>query len=547
MIKHTLFLLAASVSPLIAQYKATASKPVAVTTLSRLPYDLDCLKLNDPGELRGYNYYRNVAFDPQIAVNPTNPKNIVIVAQQDALANAVYNSSFPLATVVLFTVNGGKTWSQSQLVLSRCQGRTNIGANNNFISAYFPTVSFDQEGVCYILTSSYNLLAANAQTTVSVEEGNIIARSIDGGLSWNQITAAERDAGICHYLDFPFLTADRYRKGALYVVSSDDTCLVSNTCVNNPAFTGNQNIVFQKTSDGGKNWSPLSIIDSFEVDNLDFCTPIPQWHQLQVLPDKKQTLLLSSMIQRSSADTLHATTFDEIVVYRSQNQGESWKKFPVVKIPHILVTDPTSSDPILPVTDFTTKDMAINNKNGYVYLVYSDPQFNPTGQAGAVIRKSKDGGKTWSEPRPINPKSLNAQTFLPTVAVAKDGTVGVLFYDFRKNTLNTEELTTDVWMSFFDEELHQYYGEVRLTPMSFDSRKSIRGYNGVDPNNCQFDFYLSNHVGLTTHENDFLATFTVTNNACDVGMLATYPCDAFPLSKDECNRQNVVFVRIKKD
>ncbi len=521
-----------------------ASKPTFVTNTSRLPPSLDCLQLNDQHDLTGYNYYQNVAFDPQIAVNPLNHKNMIIVAQQDAIANATYNGSFPLAAIILYTLDGGETWNQSNLVLSRCQNKTDFKANNNFTSAYFPTVSFDHEGNCYIAASSYNLFEADHMPGINMEESNIVAKSIDGGINWTRPIATSRDKGICHYLDFPFMTTDPYRKHTLYIVSSDNTCLVGDTCID-PSYNGNQNIVFQKSTDTGNSWTPLSKIASFPQDNPNQCTPIPEWHQLAILPDEHHTLFLSSMIQRSPADVLDPAPFDELYLFRSQDEGKTWKRKLLAKVPHVLVIDPDSSDPILPVTDFTTKDMAVNPCNGYIYIVYSDPQFNPTGQAGIVIRMSENGGKTWTKPRPINPHSLDVQAFLPTVAVAKDGTVGVLFYDFRSFEQGDPTLNTDVWMAFFDKDLKHHLGEILLTPDSFDTRQSIRGYNGVDPKNCAFDYYLSNHVGLKTIENDFVAAFTVTANDCNIAKIGSFPCDAFPLSIDDCNRQNVIFVHIK--
>ncbi len=527
--------------------KPKVDAPIYVAGISRLAPDLACLKLNNQvSNLTAYGYYQNVAFDPQITINPKNPKNMLVVVQQDALANGNYYTSFPLASTVLYTLDGGKTWNESVLALSRCQEAGDYRANDDFMSSYLPAVSFDKEGNGYVLSSSYNLLPANRMPTISYEEANVIAKTVDGGISWIRETATTRDDGLCHYLDFPHMKADPYRKNTVYVATSDNTCFVSDTCTD-PNYTGNQYILFQKSTDGGTSWSPSTTVASFVPNDPVACTPIPMWHQLEVLPDSTKTVILSSLIQQTPPDSLDATAYDQIYLWRSKDEGATWERHTVDNsIPNVLVIDPDSVDPLLPVTDFTTKDMAVNHYNGYVYIVYSDSRFNPTGQAGAVIRMSKDGGKNWSKPRPINPKTLNEQTFLPTVAVAKDGTVGVLFYDFRNHTPDSAELSTDVWMSLFDKELKHYYGEVRLTEQSFDTRKSIRGYNGVDFENCSFDYYLSNHVGLQARENDFLAVFTVTSNACEIGGVGAFPCDSFPFTTDSCNRQNVIFVHIHR-
>lgn len=525
-------------------HKPRVSQLQHVTNLSRLPPDLTCLSLNNPAELTGYAFYQNVAFDPQIAINPTNPKNIILVAQQDTLSNAHYNSALPLSIIVLYTFDSGRTWNQSDLVLSRCQGATNYKANDNFLAAYFPSITFDPEGNCYVLSTSYNLFAASQMPEINTDEGNIIAKSIDGGISWNRVSYAFRDDGSCHFLDSPQIRADPYRKNTLYTISTDATCMLTDVCTE-PGFNGNLNITFQKSTDAASSWTPMSLIASFPPVSPTVCAPWPLLNQIEVLPDSTHTLVVSAILENSPPDSVVSTPYDEILAWRSTDGGDTWNMYTVAEnIPHVIVVDPDTISPILPVTDFTTVDMAVSHCNGNIYIVYSDTQFTTSGQAGCVIRKSNDGGITWSDPYPVNPNSLDTQAFLPTVAVAKDGTVGVLFYDFRNFTSGDPELYTDVWVAFFDKELDTYYGEVRLTPESFNARKSIRGYNGVDQLNCLFDYYLSTRVDLTVQGNDFIAAFVVTNDFCEEATISTYPCDSFPLFRDDCNRQDIAFVRI---
>ncbi len=526
--------------------KPKTTKPFHVAKTSALPTDLSCLKLNCPSELTGYEFYQNVTFDPQLAINPKNPKNMVLVMQQDVLTNAAYNGSATLSVATFYTLDGGITWNQSDLVMSRCQGATNYKANDNFMSAYFPSVTFDKEGNCYVLSSSYNLFSADHQPDVNVSEGNIVAKSCDGGISWDQVSAAFRDDGSCHFLDFPQIYGDPYRKNTVYIVSSDHTCLVSDSC-QDPNYTGNQNIFFQKTTDGGTTWTDPILIDSFPPENPDTCTPRPILNQIITLPDCDHTLVVTTVIQSHVPGDLVPTPLDTIYLWRSKDGGNTWKRYTVAeKIPHVMAVDPDSSDPFLPVTGLIIKDIAVNKSNGHLYIVYADPRFNSNGVAGCVVRLSKDGGKTWSRPQPINPKTLDVQTFLPSVAVADDGTVAILFYDFRHNLQTDPKWNTDVWMSFFDKELSHYYGEVRLTKESFDTNLAIRGYNGVDPANCLFDYYLSSNIGLEPNGNNFEATFVVTNDNCPVTGIAQFPCDSFPLSRDGCNRQDVVYVHINR-
>jgi hypothetical protein len=59
----------------------------------------------------------------------------------------------------------------------------------------------------------------------------------------------------------------------------------------------------------------------------------------------------------------------------------------------------------------------------------------------AMISKSHDHGKTWSQPATISPQSpsftgVGRDQFLPAVAVDKDGEVAVCYYDRREDPNN---------------------------------------------------------------------------------------------------------------
>jgi hypothetical protein len=123
------------------------------------------------------------------------------------------------------------------------------------------------------------------------------------------------------------------------------------------------------------------------------------------------------------------------------------------------------------------------------------------------------------------------QAFLPVVAVNEDGTVGVLFYDFRDDVLGDAELSTDVFLKRYDPDLTPI-DETRLTVNSFDLRQSvITGNRGYFP---------GDYVGLDTAGNDFVAAFTVTN---DLGLPVDFP-QAPGLFVDTHNRQDILFARI---
>lgn len=80
-------------------------------------------------------------------------------------------------------------------------------------------------------------------------------------------------------------------------------------------------------------------------------------------------------------------------------------------------------------------DRSGSRYNDRVYVTWPDRR---TGHAKAWFAYSTDKGRTWSNARIItdNPANDTTDQFMPTVAVNRDGVVGVLWYDRRDNPDN---------------------------------------------------------------------------------------------------------------
>lgn len=482
---------------------------VHATNISRLPPTLECLRLDESPEEIGDTWWRNTEDECFIAVNPKNHKNMIIVAHQDRYRNF-------LSDVAVYTVDGGKTWNESNLVLSRCQGSTLSFANDDFYTASDPYVTFDRDGNAYVLATSFN-------STENFEEANVLAKSTDGGASWDRVTAITRDDGYSHFLDSPTITTDPYRKDTIYALTSDDLCDVGFPELG-------EQVLFQKSTDAGATWSDPNLIYSYISSD---CNPYPFHPTLVVVPDKHKSLVTSVLVQNAIPGERCL-----IDAFRSKDVGNSWKRYKVADdIVFQPVVDPESGAYVGGDSGFNGSDIAVNQKNGYLYQVWLDPRFNPTGQAGSVISMSKDGGKTWSNPKPVNPTTLDVQTFLASVAVADDGTVGVFFYDFRNYKLGDSSLWTDCWVSFFDKDLKEFLGQVRLTPDSFDSRQFMHR-RVSDPS----ALFIGDYVKMQAAGNDFVASFVLTNPPFGIGPAPEPTLQAFMV--DSRNRQDVAFVRV---
>ena len=154
--------------------------------------------------------------------------------------------------------------------------------------------------------------------------------------------------------------------------------------------------------------------------------------------------------------------------------------------------------------------MSANPQNGNLYAVWEDGRFSNFQHNDIAFSLSADEGLTWSEPirvnqTPLNSAPANRQAFLPSVAVAADGTIGVTYYDFRFNDVSSG-LATDFWLvrchpSFAAPATNSanWGHEVRLTETSFDTETAPTPFGA---------YFVGDYEGLASSGNDFLASWS---------------------------------------
>ena len=127
-----------------------------------------------------------------------------------------------------------------------------------------------------------------------------------------------------------------------------------------------------------------------------------------------------------------------------------------------------------------------------------------------TLSMSADGGLTWSAPIQVNksPSNIapaNRQAFIPSVAVAADGTVAVTYYDFRFNDANPGT-PTDYWLVHCHPTTPtactnpaNWSNELRLTEASFDIEQAPDFGVGL---------FIGDYQGLISSGNDFLSAWS---------------------------------------
>ena len=449
--------------------------------------------------------YRNSESEPYLAVNPTNPSNMIAGWHQDR-----WSTGGAQSLGAAYTFNGGATWQQVVIPFTRCSGAVPRSAGD-FERGSDPWISFSPNG-----TAHYMALVVDNSVN---ENAMVVARSTDGGATWSPPVVIARnpaqDPGRSVFHDKNAITADPFDSRLVYA-----TWTVFRT--------GFVSLVFARSTDGGQTWSPAIPIATMGNAAPAEQAVFRQGAQIVVLPNGTLVNAFFRILVDRAAGRV---TFEQAIL-RSVDQGKHWTRVDarVASFASVTAVDPELGIPVRDAQEIP--NIAVNRATGQLYMTWQDGNANTQGGAGIVVARSSDGGATWSTPVRVNQgTAAGVQAFLPVVAVNAQGRVGVLFYDWRNDVLGDPRLSTDVWLSLFDADLN-YLGERRLTPQSFDMRQMvITGERG---------FFPGDYVGLSTVGTDFVAAFTVANN---LGLPVVFPQNNNGVFVDSHDRQSIVFIR----
>jgi len=405
------------------------------------------------------------AEEPYIAVNPVHPNNIVAAWIQGPFQDIIAAASF----------DGGETWQQVPLPVTVCAG-------GPFLAAGDVWLSFAPNGVLHGI-----VVAGNSGSSLVQE----IMKSTDGGLHW---AASVLPGSSDPPPDHPSLTADPTNPAFVYAIWDGHKSAHSDAAV------------FARTTDGGSNWEPPRAIVQTAAQSFI------QFSQIFVLPNGTLVDLYEFYAQQPNGPI----TQTSLQLLRSADHGQSWSTLvnAVTMTPlytpegNTVVVDPETGQS---VRDPTNPSFVVDMRNGNLYAVWEDGRFSNFQYNEVAFSMSVDGGLSWSAPIRVNQTPLdvpptNRQSFLPSIAVAANGTIGVSYYDFRFNTPNPG-LPTDRWLV----QCHPsptgpatnpacWSSEVRLTTSSFNMEAVVPVLFG--------GFFPGEYFGLATAGNDFVATFT---------------------------------------
>ncbi|MBI3933038.1 MAG: exo-alpha-sialidase [Acidobacteria bacterium] len=436
--------------------------------------------------------YLGSEVEPRLAVNPSNPENLVVAYQQDRWSNGGARG-----IVAGVSLDGGRSWRSVVIPgVTRCSGGTYDRASD-------PWVSFTPNGDAYLTVLAldaeereprefHDFSAPPGRTLPAGANAILVSRSSDGGLTWSApVTLARDDAGPLN--DKESVTADPTDPTGRLVYVVWDRLDNWNASERGPA-------MFSRTTDGGFTWEPARVI----YDPGPGAATVG--HQIVVLPDGRLLDLFTEFVRSPLPGG--GFSWDLIgSVVTSADKGLTWT--PATRWLALAPAGVVDPDHGRRVRDgLGLIDDAADSRNGMLYATWS--QGGPEEVSTIDLRSSTDGGRTWSlflgDRDHVNhtpAAGLNGQAFTPTIQVNARGTVAVSYYDFRANDAGAGALT-DAWLVWCEPEepddcrnVDNWSRETRLTESSFDIEKAPWAQG----------FFLGDYMGLAADGEDFLASF----------------------------------------
>jgi hypothetical protein len=416
----------------------------------------------------------NTEPEPFVAVNPANPLNVVGVYQQDRWSDGAAKAQGTAASS-----DGGASWTGHAFVpFSEC-----AGGNPDYDRTTDPWVTFDPAGNAYQIS-----LPVSANLEISAVA---VSKSIDGGFTWDAPKTLIRDETGLNFNDKESITADPTRPGYVYAVwdrgSFPSDKMAPIATLHSFAYRGQP--MFSRTTNGGTAWStPVGIADTniFTIGN-----------QIAVEPDGTLVDVFAEF--RGSGLQPSPNQFFEGVMI-SKDAGRTWSQ--PIKIANtnlIALRDPYSGK-LVRAGDYLP-DIAVDPHSGALYVVWADARFGDGTYLDVVMSKSTNGGRSWTAPKVVDTAPAGASAFNSTVAVTGDGTVAVLWYDFREND-PSPGLPTDVFLRHSHDGGATFVGAQKLAG-PFDMENA--------PVSAGRGFFLGDYQGLAAAGNDLIAFFTTTD------------------------------------
>ncbi len=421
--------------------------------------------------------YQNAEVETHVAVNPTNPNNVVAYWQQDRWSDGGAHGN-----LAGYSFNGGATWAFSAPRFSRCAGGAGLGNAGDYQRSTDPWLSFSPNGRLHAIGLSFD----NSTPRNAV----LAAFSDNGGATWSAPRVLQFDNPRAlgnNFNDKETLTADPFNSSLVYATWQRIVSPSERTSAKGyeNAFTWYSEAYFARSTNGGQSWEPARAIFTERGRHVQTIG-----NQVEVLPDGT---LINGFNLIHAITNRHGMRGYNVALLRSPDKGTTWSD--VINVNRLLVDEVADPDDGHDVrTGDILPDWAVDRSSnpatrGNVYVVWMDTRFNDPDHNDILLARSRNGGLTWDAPVVADHAPRGVDAFTAMVDVDSSGRVAVSYYDFRADRPGDAVLSTDLWVS------HSHNGgasflpadENRLTTTSFDMRTApdalgyfVGDYTGLD-------------------------------------------------------------------
>jgi hypothetical protein len=384
-----------------------------------------------------------------IAVNPTNPKNVVIVTNVDNLAAGMFEG---------VSFDGGKTWKTSI-----------IGDNDNLKDACCdPSLSFDRYGNLF-LTYLYN-----------IENFIPVALSTDGGRTFNIIaniakpagssSNTSKEKGLFRFVDQPTIAA-----------AANETWVVFNA--GGPIMAAGARVT---------GLGQVTITDFAATEQVVPGTNNCTYGDLAIGPNGQVVNVCTLTETGSGGGRL-------LVSLNPNGVGGAFGNSVFVADSHIggFHFIPAQIDRSIDAEPSLAWDRSGGAHNGRVYLIYTFNFTNQDNNTDIEESFSDDQGATWSSPVRVNDDTTTNSQFNPAVSVDQtSGNLAVTWYDCRNDLglggpgdTNNGSPNDDaqVWGAFSTDGGLTFTKNIQISAGASNSHDSGNGIDFGDYANVAFD------------------------------------------------------------
>jgi hypothetical protein len=436
----------------------------------------------------------NVEVNTSVAADQSQPRHLAIswyVRQKRNSNDHRYNAR---AVVIASSRDGGHSWHRSlQPGVDSCTGRPNYYQSGG----HDPWLSFGPGGRRLYLVSQ-------AGKPGGVDEGGAESLwsswSTDDGRTWHRSRSPMRGSPRFGIPDEARISVHPHQPQRIYVISqvSDPLRYTLGNTVTGKAY-------LTRSRDFGRSWSRPQLVYAPAAGAFR----APHHNSLFVLG--KHTLLNVFDEYNGSGFVPGPDVPALVEAVRSTDGGRTWSQPSLIAAhgPGGIVSDQEGENEMVMQTT-TSSAMA---PDGTVYVAWQDPVTTGPPQSTVNVARSEDGGRTWSSPQPV---SSSSTAYQPTIAIADDGTLGVTWYDTRRDVPGDDAWSADVYFAY-SADGGRYWTERQIAgPMNLRSVKPSFGSVGpeaVGELPAQLGFYF----GMAGLRRGFAAAFVVSKPLAEDG------------------------------